>query len=166
LSGGPSEVSHRDYTRPNHAHHNSSPQVNGKTNRLTERTLRVLPPVEFDKPFPGKYNEVRVGASLMQALCPKTTFPVTLGCAIHNTRRAPDESVVMPATECVVVIASDEVLKLYGWSVEIVRRHENGHCNGWPGSHVGARIPGYPQAMHYEGDEPANWEDENVGKGR
>jgi hypothetical protein len=102
----------------------------------------------------------------MGAVCPKTSFPTTLGCAIHDTRRAPDDSVAMPATECLVVIATDEILKLYGFTYEIVRRHELGHCNGWPGSHVGARIPGYPQAMHYEGDEPANLENESVGRGR
>jgi hypothetical protein len=66
-----------------------------------------------------------------------------------------------------VVILNDELLKeVSPWSYDVILAHEIGHCNGWPGSHVGARIPGYPQATHYEGDEPANGENENVGKGR
>jgi hypothetical protein len=144
----------------------SAAAQNGQPQRLTERTLRVLPPIEFDKPFPAKYNEVRVGAQIMTRVCPPSSFPTTLGCAIHNTRRAVDDSVITHATECLVVIATDDILQRHGYTYEIVRRHEIGHCNGWPQSHVGARIPGYPQAMHYEGDPPANSENESVGRGR
>jgi hypothetical protein len=105
----------------------------------TQWDMAGLPPVEYDKSFAGIYHEIRGTAEFMARKCPKTPWPVTLGCAIHNTQRDSEERVVTPATECVVYIATDDILKQAGWTYEVVMRHERGHCNGWPQSHSGAR---------------------------
>jgi hypothetical protein len=66
---------------------------------------------------------------VMTKECPKTPFPITPGCS-HE----------YPSSNfCHVFIASDEILKAVGWTYETVRRHEIGHCNGWPADHRGAR---------------------------
>jgi hypothetical protein len=41
------------------------------------------------------------------------------------------------ASERTIVLATDEIIKAAGWTSEIVRRHEFGHCNGWPADHRG-----------------------------
>jgi hypothetical protein len=89
----------------------------------------VLPPPEYDKPFTGKLTEIRVPPETMRAICLKTIFPLTLACAYPTT----DQS------ECLIIMLSDEMLKAAGWTPEIVRRNEIGHCNGFPADHRGAR---------------------------
>jgi hypothetical protein len=44
---------------------------NGQSQPLPERIRRIFPPLEFDKPFAGKYSEIPVGPALIGALCPK-----------------------------------------------------------------------------------------------
>jgi hypothetical protein len=105
----------------------------------TQWDMAGLPPIEYDKPFTGKYTEIRVGATVMGYVCPKTPFPVTLGCAVSNIKRE-GEGIVTPATECVVYIADDDILARAGWSYDILMRHERAHCHGWPQSHPGARM--------------------------
>ena len=39
---------------------------------------------------------------------------------------------------CVVVLAPEEDMKRVGVWMDIIRRHEIAHCNGWPGDHRGA----------------------------
>src|SRR5262245_51908346 len=68
-------------------------------------TKRVIPPAEYDVSFPGKLIEIRIDAILMDKICPKTSFPVTLGCAITT----PDKS------ECLIVLAHDPIIKKAGW---------------------------------------------------
>jgi hypothetical protein len=91
------------------------------------RHIGVLPPVEYDKPYPGKLTITRGSQFVMQQGCPKTTLPITLGCARHNE------------TECWIIIATDPILRAAGLTYEIVLRHEVGHCGGWPNDHRGAR---------------------------
>src|SRR5205823_7404331 len=81
----------------------------------------VLPPPEYDKPFPGKLQEIRVPPETMRAICPKTPLPLTLAC----TYPTHDQS------QCLIIMVSDEIIRVAGWSPEIVRRHEVGHCNGF-----------------------------------
>jgi hypothetical protein len=106
----------------------------------TQWNAAGLPPVEYDKPFFGKYTEVRVGAAVMAKVCPKTPFPVTLGCAVSNLMRDSEERITVPASECVVYIADDDILEKAGWSYDILMRHERAHCLGWPASHPGQRM--------------------------
>jgi hypothetical protein len=96
----------------------------------------VLPPVEFDKPYTGKLKVIRGDAFLMSKLCPKTSYPVTLACAYTS----PDQS------QCIIIIATDDIIHASGWSVEIVFRHERGHCESWDHTHRGAR-PVTPETL-------------------
>ena len=91
--------------------------------------ILVLPPVEYDKAFTGKLQEIRVPPETMRTICPKTNMPLTLGCA-YPTR---DQS------ECLIIMVADEIIRAAGWTAEIVRRHEIGHCNGFPADHRGMR---------------------------
>jgi hypothetical protein len=125
----------------------------------TQWDMAGLPPVEYDKPFAGKYSEIRVGATVMGYVCPKTPWPVTLGCAVHDTQRD-SERITVPATECIVYIANDDILEKAGWSYDILMRHERAHCHGWPQSHPGARMaftkePGI--IPRYEAPERGQW---------
>jgi len=103
---------------------------------LTPKTPAALPPLEYDHPYEGRLTVTRGDKALMGQLCPKTA----LGCA----RRYSDS--------CSIVIATDEIIKAVGWTTEIVLRHEIGHCNGWPPSHVDARIvdPKKPPPSNYD----------------
>jgi hypothetical protein len=67
---------------------------------------------------------------MMKDACPKTSFTPTLAC---SWRLSGGESSI-----CLVVIAKDELLLDADFTYELVKRHE-GHCNGWPGDHPGAR---------------------------
>src|SRR5262245_46702975 len=88
----------------------------------------VLPPLEYDHPYTkGVLIEVRGNKEKMGKLCPKSSFPITLGCAYAHER------------DCTIVIADDDILKAQGLNYQIVLRHEVGHCNNWPNSHAGAR---------------------------
>jgi hypothetical protein len=94
---------------------------------LISRTL-VVPPLEYDYPYQGTLTITRGDKDVMMGLCPKTALPITLGCA---RRYGP--------SVCHIYIAADEILNVAGWAYETVRRHEIGHCNGWPNDHAGAR---------------------------
>jgi hypothetical protein len=85
----------------------------------------VLPPVEYDQPYTGQMVIVRGDKAKMDGLCPK----MALGCAIK----------VGEGRGCIIVIANDDILKRTPWNYEMVLRHENGHCQNWPGDHRGAR---------------------------
>ena len=99
-----------------------------------EKTLKnfTLPPVEYDKPFAGKLEEVVVKSrEEMDASCKRIglSLPnVPLGCGK-----------LLAADHCVIYLARDEVNRAVGLTTELVRRHEVGHCNGWPKEHPGGR---------------------------
>jgi hypothetical protein len=92
----------------------------------------MLPPVEYDKPFAGKLEEVVVKSrEEMDASCKRIglSLPnVPLGCGR-----------LLAADHCVIYLARDEVNRSVGLTTELVRRHEVGHCNGWPKEHPGGR---------------------------
>jgi hypothetical protein len=94
---------------------------------------KALPPEEFDRPYQGLLTITRGDAAVMEKNCPKTAFPITLGCAKRYTMNGQDYS-------CYVHIAEDSILQPTGWSYEIVLRHELGHCLGWPANHPGMRV--------------------------
>src|SRR5262245_10713988 len=96
------------------------------------RNSAALPPVEYDQPCKGRLGVITVGPEFMNRICPRTSFPVTLGCAFVGK------------DECWIVLAEDATIESYGWTTEIVKRHEIGHCNGWPGDHRGARLAPQP----------------------
>jgi hypothetical protein len=98
----------------------------------------ILPPEEYDKPYPGKLILVRGDAEYMRAVCPTTSYLVTPGCSYRLAGGA--------SGACLVVIADEETLKVaqhriggHTWTYDIIFRHEVGHCNGWSANHEGAR---------------------------
>ena len=93
--------------------------------------LAVLPPVEYDKPYQGELTMLRVkDQDAVRKYCPSVPFAgAALACAYPG------------GEECLVVMVSDRIIELAGWTTDIVRRHEIGHCNGWPKDHRGARQP-------------------------
>ena len=99
---------------------------------ITTYRWKVLPPVEYDKPYEGHLVVIRGNAKVMTGVCPKTKFPIPLGCAIRHLRQG--ETVA-----CHVFIAEDDILRTSIWDYEIVLRHERGHCNGWSADHPGMR---------------------------
>jgi hypothetical protein len=95
---------------------------------LNLQLLGVLPPLEYDYPYQGKLTEIRAGREEMPEVCPKTAFPIALGAAER-----------LPTGECRIIIATDDILRAAGRTLETVRQHEHGHCNGWKEDHAGAR---------------------------
>jgi len=90
------------------------------TLKLIER--RALPPAEFDREYTGTLTITRVpSVAAVKAACPKLAAQRALGCAkVYNFTNA-----------CEVFIVSDDVLKSYGYSYDVVWRHERAHCLGW-----------------------------------
>ena len=89
----------------------------------------ILAPAEYEKPYTGKLQEIRVPPETMRAICPKTPLPLTLACAYPTRDRS----------ECVLIMLSDELIKSYGWDPIVIRMHEESHCGGRPGDHPGIR---------------------------
>jgi hypothetical protein len=92
----------------------------------------VIPPAEYDFPYKG---EVKIWRSASQdeikQKCPPSAFPYHLGCGGPR-----------PNGDCHILMADDATIRQYGWTPEIVLRHELGHCNGWGSNHKGARALG------------------------
>jgi hypothetical protein len=93
-----------------------------------------LPPLEFDKPFLGELILVRGNKDRMAAACPKTIYPVTLGCSYRFMSGITGTNMV-----CLMIIADDSILKDAPYKYEVIYRHERAHCHGWPANHPGAR---------------------------
>ena len=82
-----------------------------------------LPPIEYDHPFKGKLVLETVTLDELRLRC-RTVFPTTRACTFPGTGW------------CKIVMADD----VHGWKSRMLMRHEVGHCNGWPGTHFGARV--------------------------
>jgi hypothetical protein len=96
---------------------------------LAQNPDRVAPPAEFDRPFEGRLIKLRLDTVAEVRTACRTPLAMGLGCAPY----------IHPSL-CVVVLASDEVIKAAGYSTEIVLRHEIAHCNGWPKDHPNSRL--------------------------
>jgi hypothetical protein len=104
--------------------------------RQKAASRQILPPVEYDRPYPGQLVVTRVATEReVVNLCPKTAFPQKLGCS-YMKDRMPDGS----WAKCFVIMVADDIIAAAGFTPEIVSRHELGHCNGWAGDHWGARF--------------------------
>lgn len=91
------------------------------------RPQAVLPPAEYDHPYKGiMVTTVAKDLEQLLSLCKKKERTL-LACSYRYS------------TGCLVVLAKRERIEAAGFTVDIVKRHENGHCNGWPGLHPGAR---------------------------
>jgi hypothetical protein len=109
--------------------------------------LGVLPPPEFDRPYPpDKLFRITATKDEMAALCPnvKTAFITMLGCsysprALGNLPAKLKE--LRGDRDCVIVSPDEALLSATGWGgfAEEIFRHEQAHCWGWPADHPGAR---------------------------
>jgi hypothetical protein len=90
----------------------------------------ILPPVEFDYPYTGKHLTIETVATReeLKPICGNAFTKWTLACAFSYGN-----------TFCRIVIVEESIIKAYGWTKELVMRHEMGHCNGWPKDHPGER---------------------------
>jgi hypothetical protein len=90
----------------------------------------IEPPAEYDHPYKGELLLWPVKSQAdVRAFCPESKFAAgfALACARVRTGR------------CTVAIAPDDELRKFGFTHEIVWRHEIAHCNGWPGDHPNVR---------------------------
>jgi hypothetical protein len=78
--------------------------------------LSLEPPLQYDHPFHGQVIEQRLSQLQLFFLCHGPTS------ACSWVRKG----------VCHVVISTGEK---DGRTIALMRRHEIGHCNGWPGSH-------------------------------
>jgi hypothetical protein len=86
----------------------------------------ILPPAEFDKPYKGKLQIVKVDDyAIVHSICQndytKSRRVSAFACAIHTARY------------CLILLGPTV------WDNEEILRHEIGHCNGWPQDHRAAR---------------------------
>lgn len=81
------------------------------------------PPERFDRPFTGAYTERLLPLAELQTWCQNDKVSLQ-GCAYTWT--AMDGT---PGCDVAIRRGPGAI------SVEVVRRHEIGHCNGWPGTH-------------------------------
>jgi hypothetical protein len=90
---------------------------------------RILPPPQYDKPYPGELKIYRVA----------TEDDVRHLCLGDRPGRALACNLRWGEAKCLVFIVPDEMLATVGLSYAVTLRHEIGHCNGWPGYHPDAR---------------------------
>lgn len=123
---------------------NKTTSVESKPLKRDMFTRGLLPPLQFDHPYPldnllvvERYtseDEVRAAG------CYRTMPPIDgyLACAWgHKQFWSEERNRFVPG--CRVVMASDEILLAHGLDPEMVYRHEIGHCNGWGTAHSGGR---------------------------
>lgn len=87
---------------------------------VNQQMLKTLPPVEYDHPFAG---DLYVVESVEKCSPPD----------LHRIACAEPHD-----TWCVIRYEKEQATR-WGWTVNLVMRHEIGHCNGWPGDHRGAK---------------------------
>jgi hypothetical protein len=116
-----------------------------KLKTLSPREARkyILPPVRFDKPPSDDVDVteqvVKSGAELRKR-CPDVKFEpgFDLACSRIFSFYAGTE---VTKVICTIHIVGDNVIRAAGYEPDDIRRHEIGHCNGWPPDHRGARAP-------------------------
>src|SRR5262245_48135921 len=89
----------------------------------------TLPPLEYDHPYKGRLDViVAENAEQIRIGCPATGGgSLGLACALRYE------------DHCTIVRRSEADIRRAGYALEVVMRHEIGHCNGWPEDHAGAR---------------------------
>jgi hypothetical protein len=92
--------------------------------RYQPKETVIAPPAEYDKPFVGKLEEFIINdRKELKDLCWGR-----LGCAIRRLTTSEISGLVY---DCRIYLPAEELIREYGWTFEIIRRHEIAHCNGW-----------------------------------
>ena len=93
--------------------------------------ILILPPEEYDHQYEGDLT-IKIVDTLEElfALCGQR-LPNMLACSYP--------SYMDNFKSCQIVMVKDETMRKRGWTSGLLFRHEQGHCNGWPGSHLGQR---------------------------
>jgi hypothetical protein len=89
----------------------------------------ILPPPEYDYYYPGGFVVFTVPThSELVRMCGQEheAFPSCSGKDANAT--------------CVILMLQRDEIAALGYTYDAVKRHEFGHCNGWPKSHIGARV--------------------------
>ena len=89
---------------------------------------QLLPPLEYDHPYTAGGLLVIDGGDEMEKWCPNRH-----GFGYHSACARLDDSL------CIIIHAPEKQIIESGRTLNIVMRHEIGHCNGWPEDHPGAR---------------------------
>ena len=96
-------------------------------------SLNILPPIEYDKPYDGKIVMVTAASKEhLRLMCGNTieTNRLGIGCALLNRT----------TSVCRIIVAPEADIIAAGYSLKLVIRHENGHCQSWSGKHEGSRM--------------------------
>src|SRR5215510_14585858 len=94
---------------------------------------KQLPPLEYDHPYNGTiYLYQADNQTDMRVKCNRPDLPPSVplfGCSWAANKDHP----------CVIVVGDMATIQRWGWTRNIVIRHEIGHCNSWPADHPRAR---------------------------
>ena len=98
---------------------------------VPNRPIIILPPVEYDHQYEGDLT-IKIVDTLeeLYALCAQRN-PSMLGCSYPSYADG--------LRSCQIILVKDEIMRRRGWTTGLLFRHEQGHCNGWPGTHPGQR---------------------------
>src|SRR5262245_15516696 len=92
----------------------------------------TVPPPEYDHLYDGELHVADdLDLQVMRFVCGTPA----VGCAVRN-QPAPGH--------CIIFLARESDLAKSGHSMQTIRRHEVGHCNGWPQDHSGGVLAGTP----------------------
>jgi hypothetical protein len=119
-------------------------EVAAKVKSLSPREARkyILPPVRFDKsPFDDiDITEQVVGSRAeIRKRCPDVKFEPGFDLACSRILRFYAATGTVTKVFCTIHIVGDKVIRAAGYEPDDIRRHEIGHCHGWPADHRGAR---------------------------
>jgi len=81
--------------------------------------MMLAPPSQYDHPYRGHVIEQRLSAAQIARLCPGEACATVIKGVCH---------IMLPNGE------KDRRV------IALMRRHEIGHCNGWPASHPNGRM--------------------------
>ena len=116
---------------------------------LDKANAALMPPKFWDHPFGGELIEKIVTMEDMNRMCrPRRNYQIIPhGCSNPQF------------TKCTIWILESAVLQKSGILIDVVRRHEIAHCNGWPGDH-----PGMPEPEPMISNEVLQKLQEQVGR--
>lgn len=92
--------------------------------------LIATPPPEYDRPYHGQLYIIERPVAEIDAIC--------CGGSASKRGRAFACAIPMPG-HCVIFLPRVEPGGVSKPQQERFKRHEIGHCNGWPADHAGGR---------------------------